>query len=356
MNRFVAASLLVVALAAAGHPGHAGTVYVSKPGGERQAELPLIASDEMGSPGQTLVLEGLVSGGTRTAGLALANLGGAAAQCSVSLMDAEGSRLGELAVTLAPRSQRHLDDVLTAWAGRKEVAGARAAVSCDQPFYAFAVIPDSATGDVAIVDPTPPPAKADGIPCSPGSRVLCFDAEGVVHEPTEEVPVQRVAFAVPPGTYGRIKMSLDVTVGPWYEADPDGKHLIYWFVLNKNLDMLGMLYFRGPAAHTALSRYGIGLTHPRKKKLVKPFKAIPGHTYRCENDLDMTKGVINITITDTSTGEVVRLRGAANVRQLTIKPGGRFIIDMAFPEGKIPDEVPAYDWIFRDIHIEAYPK
>jgi hypothetical protein len=170
------------------------------------------------------------------------------------------------------------------------------------------------------------------------------------------VPVKRVSFPVPVGTYGRVKMSLDVTVGPWYKTDPDAKHLIYWFVLNKNVDMIGMLYFRGPEAYTALSRYGIGLTHPKKIKLVKPFKAVPGRTYHCENDLDMVAGTINITVTDTTSGAVVKLSGKANVRQLTTKANDKLVVDMAFPEGKTPDEVPSYNWTYKDVHVEAYPK
>ena len=338
MNRCAAIGLLVVALTAAAHAGTAGS--------------PLIASDELGAPGRTLILEGLSADGGRTTGLSLANLSGAAAQCSVSLTAADGTGIGELSVQVAPRSERYIEDL---FAGLRGVSGARAAVSCDQPFYTFAVVPGR-VGGVAVVDPTPQETKAGAAPCAVSSKSLCFDAKGVVHQPTAATPVKRFAFPVPPGIYTRVKMSLDVTVGPWYTGDPDGKHLIYWFVLNKNFDMLGMLYFRGPAAYTALSRYGIGLTHPKKIKLVKPFKGLPGHTYHCENDLDMAGGVINITITDKATGEVVRLRGTANVKQLTAKAGDRFIIDMGFPENKVPDEVPSFGWTYRDIHIEAIPK
>jgi len=340
MKRFATLCLLLACAAAA----YAGT--------QGRIELPPISRDAVSAPGAALVMEGLVTDGTRTTGLALANLAGAAARCGVSLTAADGTALGGLAATIAPRSHRYVVDV---FAKLGDVAGARAAVSCDQPFYAFAVIPDRATGNVAVVDPVSAPVKLSVGPCSAGSRAVCFDAPGVVHQPTEATPVKRVAFAVPPGTYGRVKMSLDVTVGPWYAPDPAGKHLIYWFVLNRNFDMLGMLYFRGPGAYTALARYGIGLTHPQKIKLVKPFKGVPGHTYHCENDLDMTGGVINITVTDKGTGEVVRLRGVANVKQLPVKSGDRFLIDMGFPENVNPDEVPSFDWTYLDVHIEAIP-
>jgi hypothetical protein len=338
MKRFISLSLLVICLAAAGTgmTSHAG---------------PISEISDL-SAGRTLILEGLVSGGTRTSGLALANLAGSAAKCSVSLTDAGGKALGEVSVTLAPRSNRYLGDL---FAGQ-DVAGARADVSCDQTFYAFAVIPDRETGGVVVVDPIAL-LEADAVtPCTAGSRVVCFDAKGIVHQPTPAVPVKRVAFPLPANTYSRVLMSLDVTVGPWYKDDPDAKHLVYWFVLNKNFDMLGMLYFRGPNAYTALSRYGIGLTHPQKIKLVKPFKATQGRTYRCENDLDMAKGKITITVTDTASGEKVTLTGRANVSQLTTKGADRLILDMAFPEGKTPDEVPSYNWTYKDVHVEAYPK
>ena len=338
MKRFISLSLLVTSLAAAGTgmTSHAGPI-------SEVSDL---------SPGRTLILEGLVSGGSRTTGLALANLASSAAKCSVSLTDADGKALGEVSVTLAPRSDRYLGDV---FAGLN-IAEGRAEVSCDRTFYAFAVIPDRETGGVAVVDPIALLAVDAIVPCTTGSRVVCFDAKGLVHQPTPSVPVKRVAFPLPANTYTRVKMSLDVTVGPWYKQDPDAKHLIYWFVLNKNFDMLGMLYFRGPNAYTALSRYGIGLTHPKKIKLVKPFKATQGRTYRCENDLDMVSGKITITVTDTTSGEKVVLAGRANVSQLTTKAGDKLIVDMAFPEGKTPDEVPSYNWMYKDVHVEAYPK
>jgi hypothetical protein len=341
MKHCAVVCLLAIALTAAAHAG-AGA-----------AGLPLISSDDLGAPGQPLIVEGLADDARKTS-LAIANLSDSVARCSVNLATANGMPTGELStLEIAPRSQRYLYSAL---AGLGGLTGVRAIVSCDQSFYAFAVISDPATGQMTVVDPMPLTKATAAAPCAVSSKSLCFDAKGVVHQPTTATPVKRYAFPVPPGTYGRVKMSLDVTVGPWYPGDPDGKHLIYWFVLNRNFDMLGMLYFRGPAAYTALSRYGIGLTHPKKIKLVKPFKGLPGHTYHCENDLDMAGGVIDITITDKATGEVVRLRGNANVKQLTAKAGDRFIIDMGFPENKVPDEVPSFGWTYRDIHIEAIPK
>ena len=299
---------------------------------------------------QTVSLPGLLSDRSRTTDLTLVNLGKSVATCTV--------RLAGTADTFAvkPRSQRDLADVFSqvgATGVRTSEVAEEAAVSCDQPFYAYARTTDGATGRVTVTAPVEAKrGNAGPRPC--GTGILCFETKGVVHEPTAAKPVKRLAYGVPVGTWNRIRMSLDVTVGPWYAPDPDGKHLIYWFVLNKNFDMLGMLYFRGPDSYTTLARYGIHLTHPEKIKMVKGFKAVPGHTYRCENDLDMAAGTITITVTDKGTGEVTVLKGTANVPSLTTRQGDKFLIDMAFPEGKVPDEVPGFGWKYANVQIQAY--
>ncbi len=298
---------------------------------------------------QTVSLPGLLSDRSRTTDLTLVNLGKSATTCTVSLAGTAET------FVVKPRSQRALADVFSQ-VGATGLRAAEAAVSCDQPFYAYARITDEATGRVTVATPVESVAEKRGNagprPC--GTGIICFETKGVVHEPTPAKPVKRLAYGVPVGTWSRVKMELDVTVGPWYAPDPDGKHLIYWFVLNKNFDMLGMLYFRGPDSYTALARYGIHLTHPEKIKMVKGFKAVPGHTYHCENDLDMAGGTLTITVTDKGTGEVTVLKDAANVPSLTTRQGDKFIIDMAFPEGKVPDEVPGFGWKYANVLIQAY--
>src|SRR5436305_300048 len=353
MNRVLVSCLLVAGISGsvAGGAAYAGRTS------------PMSMPDRLtaGRANQTVSLPGLVSDASRTTDLNLVNLADAAATCTVSLVDADGTAIGQAAtVALKPRSQRSLADVFSRL-GASGVSEAQAAVSCSREFYAWAVIPDRATGRASVVKPVAMAVEdkrgggnSDGKPC--GTGIICFERKGVVHKPTPENPVQRLAFTVPPGTYTRVKMGIDVTVGPWFTGQPDGKHLIYWFVLNKNFDMLGMLYFRGPDSYTALARYGIHLIHPDKIKLVKPFQAVPGHTYHCENDLDMAGGTITITVTDKATGQVTKLLGVPNVQLLTTKAKDKFLIDMAFPEDVVPDEVPAYGWTFANVQIQAYTR
>ncbi|HSS47343.1 MAG TPA: hypothetical protein VLX28_00220, partial [Thermoanaerobaculia bacterium] len=239
-------------------------------------------------------------------------------------------------------------------------AEAAAAVSCDQDFYAYA-LQAGAAGRLGLVTPEPTNDTVelgDTVPeCPVGA--ICNDAPGVDYipgpPPGPPLPVGRVTFPAPKGSVKRFVMSIDVTVGPWYAPETDGKHLIYWFVINNNKDMPGLLYFLGPNKNQAFARHGLQLTHPQKLKIIKPFAAQVGHTYHVVNDYDLVTRAFNITITDKATGEVsVVLPGRTNLKTYNIKANSNFLIDMGFYPDKVPTEVPSYLWVYSNIHIETY--
>jgi hypothetical protein len=317
--------------------------------------LPVVTSENLVAAGGSLTLQGLTANATRSSHLMLANVSKYAAQCTFSLVRFDGTPLSAAAtVTLPPVSSSYRADVL----GAVELSDARATVSCTREFFAYALLTDSATGEVAVVEPSGSGESSLTVPGAEPecpANATCFTAKGVVHRPTTSAPVGRLAFAAPAGAFTRLRLTLDVTVGAWYPQDADGKHLIYWFVINKNQDMPGMLYFRGPAAYTAMARHGIALKHANKIKIVKPFQAIPGRTYRVVNDYDMGKGKYTVTITDLASGELKQtLDGTPNTTKVTLKAGDRFLIDMGFPEGAVPDEVPSFGWTYSDVVVEAY--
>ena len=324
--------------------------------------LPVITADNLISGGKTAYLQGLLGGSGRTTDLTLLNLASTASQCTASLLQADGTVIaGPVAIAMKPLSHQVVSDV---FAGGSAVE-ARVTVSCTQNFFAYALISDAATGEISYVGPagngasgigggTPPPAG-----CPTGAT--CFDAKGIVHQPTPANRVHRVTFPAPAGSVSRLRMSLDVTVGPWYPADPAGKGLIYWFVVNKNFDMFGTLYFRGPdpsqpaqPQSQAVFRHGLELTHPQKIKVIQPLAAQVGHTYHCDEDYNLQNGTITVTITDTTTGQVAaQLSGVPNLRAWSFKAGDNFLIDMGFP-GTNFDEVPTDGWTYANVHVEVY--
>jgi hypothetical protein len=322
--------------------------------------LPVITSDNMKAANGSLVLQGLTRTTNRATHLALVNLGKFASTCTVTLLRADGSSLGAASTAqLKPLSQRYFQDVFSVVPGAAEQSDIRAAVSCTREFYAYALLTDSTTGEVAVVEPSGSGESSLSVPgaepeCPAGAT--CYAAKGVIHKATKEKPVARVTFVnTKAGTATRLKLTLDVTVGDWFAADPDAKHLVYWFVINKNQDMPGMLYFRGPDEYTALARHGIALKHPQKLKITAPFQAVPGRTYRVVNDYDMGKGTYTITVMDLASGEIkATLTDAPNVAKYTLKTTDKLLIDLGFPEGVTEDEVPGYNWTWSDVRVEVY--
>lgn len=318
--------------------------------------------------GAAAVLRGLPVSASTTINLGFVNLAPAANRCSLSVVGGDGaSLLPATTWTLSAFEERPLLDLFEGFADAFEGVEAKATVSCDGAFSTFAMLADrsgetlrtfaaekAAPGDVVELA-----AKSTDKLAACTTGALCFDAEGLVHEPGPPPglpgPVGRVTFPAPAGTASRLVVSLDVKVGPWYPQEPSGKHLIYWFVVDKNLDMPGLLYFRGPGKYEAFARHGVGIKHPEKIKVIKKWKAEVGRTYHVVNDYDMAAKRFTVTITDAETGAVeVVLSSRPNVASYVIKAGAKFLVDMGFYPGRVPTEVPSYGWRYSNVHVEAF--
>ncbi len=325
------------------------------------AAAPAFTAENSFQGGKTLSLQGLFASESIAANLAFVNLARTGNRCTFALATADGASLGPVtSLTLRPLENRPF---LNAFEGKvSRLTEARATVSCDHDFSAYALLADAGTGRVDLVTPEEGddaslelPAKVAACP----TGAVCFDAPGIVHIPAPPpgMPVGRVSFPAPAGATKRLRLSIDVTVAAWYPKLPRGKHLIYWFVVSKNIDMPGLLYFLGPGRDEAFARHGIGLTHPQKLKIIKPFKAVVGHTYHVDNDYDMAAGKYTVTITDMTTGVVkLVLNSRPNVASYTVKAGANFLVDMGFYPDKEPTEVPSYKWKYANVHVETYPK
>ena len=311
--------------------------------------------------GESLSLRGLHASESMATDLSLVNLSKSANRCTLALADGNGVGIGPvITLTLRGLEERPFLNAFERLVGAEGVSDARATVSCSQGFSAYAFVTDRTQGRADLVSPE---ASLDAVQALPAlaeacpAGAVCFDSPGVIHVPEPSKPVGRVAFPAPAGVARRLRLTLDVTVGDWYPKETNGKHLIYWFVINKNIDMPGLLYFRGPGKNQAFGRHGIGLTHPQKIKIIKPFAAQPGRTYHVENDYDMAAGTYTIRVTEVGTGKVkVTLRGRPNLASYAIKPGSKFLVDMGFPPDKVATEVPSYDWVYSNVHVEAYLK
>lgn len=348
-------TLAILSLAAATHAGKGSD------------DLPTITREAEFRGGQTLALRGLHASESRATDIALVNVAETANRCTLSLVDGNGFGIAPpITMTLQAQERRPFVNVFERLVDERGVADATARVSCIQDFYAYALLTDHAGQRVDLVSPEASEDQgsirtlsAPAAACPAGA--VCFDAPGVVHipdpPPGPELPVGRVVFPAPAGATKRLRLSMDVKVGEWYPKEPNGKHLIYWFVVNKNIDMPGLLYFRGPSKNQVFARHGMGLKHAQKIKIIKPFAAKVGRTYHVDNDYDMARGTYTVTVTDAATGKVeAQLRGRPNLASYNTKAGSKFFVDMGFPPDKVATEVPSYDWVYSNVHVEAYLK
>ncbi|HEV2844991.1 MAG TPA: hypothetical protein VG477_09105, partial [Thermoanaerobaculia bacterium] len=152
-------------------------------------DVPVISSANALAANATAHLLGL---GRSNAGaftdLGVVNLARQVAQCSVSFYRASGSQIGGTAtVDVAPLSLRNFGDAL-GLLGESQAADARAAVTCDRQFYAYAGVFDPGTTSLSFAEPagtgvstlgsgggptTPPPA----------GNAIVFTRDGSIHTP-----------------------------------------------------------------------------------------------------------------------------------------------------------------------------
>jgi hypothetical protein len=302
--------------------------------------------------GKAIALQGLLSGAGRTTSLTVVNVGQQASQCTINLTRADGSAVIDPAtVSLKPLSQRVFSDIFTGAA----VSEVRASVSCTREFFAFALLADAATGELAYVGPSGSgesllrlPGEAPGCPLT----AACFDAKGIVHQPTTALPVKRVIFAPVAGTYKKIRLTMDVTAGEFWAQNPAALHMLFWLVKDKNFNMFGYASVRGPATSQAILRHGIALTHPQKLKVVETLAVVPGKTYHLDYTYDTGEQKVDLAISDGS-GAVTHLIGNPNVGSFSFAATEKIVIDMGFP-GTNADEAPTFGWTYRDLHVELY--
>jgi hypothetical protein len=316
--------------------------------------LPVITSDNMIKAGQSIALQGLLSGSGRAVAVAVINLAHQAAQCTASLTRADGTTIGNPTSTLAlkPLSQLYIPDVLAGGAASE----VRVSLSCTREFFAFALVSDAATGELTYIGPSGNgesllrlPGEAPGCPVT----AACFDVKGLVHQPTSPAnAVKRVLFTPAPGTYSKIRLTLDVTAGEFSPQNPAALHMLFWLVRDRNFNMFGYAILRGPETNQALLRHGIGLTHANKLKVVQPLTIVPGKTYHLDYTYDTAAQNVDLAISDGS-GAVTHLTSKPNVGSFSFAATEKLIIDMGFP-GTNPDEAPTFGWTYRDLHVELY--
>jgi hypothetical protein len=317
--------------------------------------LPVLSSENLFEPDGVAFVQGIRRSASAATDWVLVNLGHAPAQCRLRVFASGGGQLGATAtVPMLPLSMRTYADFLASFA-IDEAANVRVDASCDQRFYSFALTRDTGTGDIAFLGPSGEgsstlrlPGEEEEEECPPTAS--CFRLDGVVHSPTPAHAVQRHSFDVPPGSYKRIHLEMDVFHGGFAAANPAGLHMLFWLVKNRNFYMYGYSCFEGPNDNQIMFRHGVELTHPQKIRILKAFASQPGHTYHLDYTYDAEQQFLEMIVSEGGE-ERARLRGTPNVSSIAVNEGDLFHIDIGFNEGLNPNELPTYGWIYRDLRL-----
>ena len=303
------------------------------------APLPVISSENAAAPNGEMFVQGLVRSAARKTTLVVVNLGSTASQCVVSPFRFDGTAIAAPAqVGMPPASQRVYADTLGAF-GATSIDDARISVSCNQRFYAYAVVVDAAkpaasvhlpamTFDSALLPP--------GSGCPPGAT--CFLLPGNFFTSTEADPMRIYQFAVPSGKkFKRLEMSFKFHHNGW----PHNAESIYTlFYINRNGKFRGNTYAvvdisaGAERVHLEMTADLPNAGPPRGVQDDRQKVAlVPGTTYDVRYTYDAENRRYHLVMTDPLGNNVVDLAGDIRAAQTRVVSKGSFWIQFSEPFG-----------------------
>jgi hypothetical protein len=325
--------------------------------------VPVISSDNALPAAATISLLGLArtnSGGFSDLGLV--NLGSQTAQCAVTFTRADGTGIGQTVnVAVQPLSLRYFNDALGIL-GESQASDARAQVTCDKTFFAYAAVfsasqftfaTPAATGASTLGGGTTPP------PPPPPGEAIVFTSPGIVHAPTTGNAVR--AFVVPVTqalSLRRFTVEFDVIPGPWTATKPDGSHNLIWIYRGKyRSNTIANLNAFGPARNGVKNTQNVDMAAGRITTDEKPLVLTQGVTYHVKSLYDAENQQVTTTIS--SGGQtLLTLQHAATARDRILKiPASGFNVQFGHTAAQAAGgaEFPSYGWTYRDLRIEMLP-
>ena len=191
---------------------------VRTPGGQllSTTRLPFLGSDNMIEAGESVQVQGLErrpNGATTDFGVL--SLSQEESQCTISFFRSNGTKIAPTVTIAQPAlGLRYFEEVFgPRYLNQTSIADARFEVSCDAPFYAYALISNRSNGEVLFVNPATPGnselfAPGDEPPVPAGTVV--FERAGQFLNSTTSAA--RTAYnlpAVPGKAYSRMTIDFD---------------------------------------------------------------------------------------------------------------------------------------------------
>ncbi len=238
-----------------------------------EAEIPVLTQSDLAAAGATLTLLAWErTESTVTTNLGIVNMGHANVHCTVDVRQKDGLLIVQgVGINLAPLTVVQFDDALAILGLTTVPEGARASVSCNQPFWAFSSVYNHETGAVQFNEPSSsigsstlikPVGSGGGGGIEPDAVV--FELPGVF---LNCQPCDHHSYHMDTGgrEFTRIILDFDVHVGNWDPHRPNGYHNVVWIQNGQSWgNMIGYLNSKGTQGRMTFQvNDGVGQEHPQ---------------------------------------------------------------------------------------------
>jgi hypothetical protein len=320
------------------------------------AGLPVISAETQLAAGTATYLNGVGrNGSVDVTQLALANLGAAAAECQVDVVDTDGTFVRSLgSVEVPAMSMSRFEDAL----GLRGDAATTAKVTCNQPFYAMAALVDSATSEVFFVNPAPAAEKASTPKPPAAGATITFFQPGIFHTATKADPKKILRLPVTSGFNATIVTAdLDVIVGPWNPRDHAGAHNMLWFHRGKfRANTIANINAYGPNANQIKTVQNLDMpahyyTGPKFHQ-----QLTLGHTYHLNVNYNAVVRAVVFTISENGhVLHVARYDATAQNHEVVI-PSTGLVAEFGNYDWQALPEVGSIGWSFANFRVTIVPK
>jgi hypothetical protein len=332
---------------------------VSRRGVTLIARMPTISSHNRLAAGAVAHLTGLAGD---AADLRLVNLGDAACDCRVDILDADGLLTGASAFQVEPRS-------LLEVAGVAGLGGEHEAqVTCDQPFFAYARVADADTSLVSVIGPTPADqvqdaaaARTRGKDDLPAGTVI-FEQNGLLHLATRGREKGVLRVVVPRELrLARLVVDIDVTPGPWHGRNPGGNHAMIWLHRGRfRSNTVANVNAFGPNKHFVKMNQNVDLPPPHNTNRKMNLRLERNRVYHLNYTYNAAANTITTILLTGGAGggqELKRMgmKGTAMNNTLTIPAAGMVAEFGHFP-GQEPPEMESVGWSYLNLKVTMIPK
>jgi hypothetical protein len=330
-------------------------------GGKLGASLPIVSSANLVAAGTAAELQGLQRDATRFFSIVgVLNLGHTATSCDLQILRSSGQSITTAKVTVAPLSQRVFDDVL---APETAITSARMTVSCDQPFFPFAVTFDRQLGTSVVSGPS---ASTDSTLGTPGGGPVgalcgavqagrrCFDKPGLFFSPSRSAPTLRIVLPFPRGVeYTKVRVQEDVTHGGWFAKRPDGIHNFFWLAQGTNVDRIGYANARGPNRNLIYAVHHIGAPKDVEAPRLEGNVALQqGQTYHIDYTYDAKNRLVTYVVSNSAGQVLVSDTNTNTFTRRIFTTSVDYLLDIGLHDEAA--DAPTFGWKYSNLKVEFF--